>query len=410
MAMLQFVVVEGPDKNARFPVAEGEGHMLGRGQDAVYKLSDPRASRKHCEVQFHGDQVTLVDKGSTGGTYVNGSKITSRVLKPGDVINIGDTQLQFQIGDIESGSTISDLPKRADEDQRPTMQLGEMAGRKLSHYDIGDIIRKTPEGMIFHATDTKNGNKVAFQIMDPTFTENEDDVQRFVRAMKTVLPLDHPHLVRVLGAGRNGPYCWIAMEDIEGETMSQVIQRIGVAGMLDWKYAYRVAVHVARALDYAHGQNIIHRNITPDNIIMQTADKQAKLGDLMLARALEGTLAKQITKPGEILGDVNYMSPERSKGQSSEIDGRSDLFSLGATVYALLTGRPPFAGSNMIETVTNLRSKDPEKPTKYQMGVPGLFEGVVLKLLQKTPSQRYQTAAELIEELERVGRFQGATA
>ncbi len=410
MAMLQFVVVEGPDKNARFPIADGDGHLLGRGQDVVYKLTDPRASRKHCEVQFHGDQVTLIDNGSTGGTFVNGSKITSRVLKPGDVINIGDTKLQFQLGDIETGSTISEMPRRADDDQKPTMQLAELSGRKLSHYDIHEVIRRTPEGMIFRAIDTNGDKQVAFQVMDPTFTENEDDVQRFVRAMKTVLPLDHPHLVRVLGAGRNGPYCWIAMEDIEGETMTQVIQRIGIAGMLDWKYAYRVAVHVARALDYAHGQNIIHRNITPDNVIMQAAEKQAKLGDLMLARALEGALAKQITKPGEMLGDVNYMSPERTKGQSNEIDGRSDLFSLGATVYALLTGRPPFAGSNMIETVTNLRNKEPEKPTKYQMSIPGLFEGLVLKLLQKTPGQRYQTAAELLEELDRIGKFQGATA
>ena len=246
--------------------------------------------------------------------------------------------------------------------------------------------------------------------MQPTFSQNEDEVQRFVRAMKTMMPLNHPNLVRLYGAGRSGPYCWVSMELVDGENMTQVIQRIGVAGMLDWKYAYRVAVHIARALEHAHGQNIIHRNITPTNVLMEKESKTAKLGDLMLARALEGTLAKQITKPGEILGDVNYMSPERTKSDASQIDNRSDLFSLGSLVYALLTGKPPFAGSNMVDTIGKIRSADPEKPTKYQMSIPGQIEGMVMRLLQKAPAARYQTATEVLEELERIGRFQGATA
>ena len=135
-------------------------------------------------------------------------------------------------------------------------------------------------------------------------------MQRFVRAMKTVLPLRHPNLVTLYGAGKTGPYCWAAMEYVEGESMKQVIQRVGVAGMLDWRYGYRVAVHIARALDHAHGQTIIHRNVTPTNILFRTADKTAQLGDLMLAKALEGNLAQQITRPGELVGDVAYMSPE----------------------------------------------------------------------------------------------------
>jgi serine/threonine protein kinase len=110
-----------------------------------------------------------------------------------------------------------------------------------------------------------------------------------------------------------------------------------------------------------------------------------------------------------LLGDVNYMSPERTYGTSG-LDGRSDLFSLGATVFALLTGKAPFRSTNMIQTVANIRNAQPEKPTKYQMSIPGLFEGVVLKLLAKSPESRYQTADELLAELERVGRFQGATA
>jgi len=191
--------------------------------------------------------------------------------------------------------------------------------------------------------------------------------------------------------------------------MTEVIKRIGIAGMLDWKYAFRVGVHIGRALEYAHNQGIIHRGVTPPNILLRSADKQALLGDLMLAKALEGTNAKQVTRPGELVGDVTYMSPERTRGTGEGVDGRSDLFSLAATMYALLTGKPPFAGSTLVETITRIRNAEPLKPTTFQMGIPGLFETTILKMLAKRPEDRYQTAGEVVRELERIGKYNGVT-
>jgi serine/threonine-protein kinase len=200
----------------------------------------------------------------------------------------------------------------------------------------------------------------------------------------------------------------MAMEFVEGESMTQVIRRIGVAGMLDWRYGYRVAVHIARALEYAHGQSIIHRNVTPQNILLRTSDKVALLGDLMLAKALEGTLAQQITRPGELVGDVAYMSPERTRG-TGEVDGRSDLYGLGATVYALITGRPPFSAESLPELIQKIRSAEPDRPQKYQMAIPAMFQGTVLKLLARRPDERFQTAGGLLAELDRVGKFSGVS-
>jgi serine/threonine protein kinase len=199
----------------------------------------------------------------------------------------------------------------------------------------------------------------------------------------------------------------MAMDFIEGESMTEVIRRIGVAGMLDWRYGFRVAVHIARALEYAHGQHIIHRNVAPQNILLRTADKTALLGDLMFAKALEGTLAQQITRPGELVGDVGYMAPERTRG--GEVDGRADLYGLGATVYALIAGRPPFSGGTVLETITRIRGAEPEKPKKYQMAIPDLFQGTVLKLLAKRPEDRFQSAKDLLVDLERVGKFAGVS-
>ena len=133
--------------------------------------------------------------------------------------------------------------------------------------------------------------------------------------------------------------------------------------------------------------------------------KIVKLGDLMLAKALEG--GTQITRPGELIGDVVYMSPERTRGNPHEIDARSDLYGLGATVYALLTGRPPFEGNSLAEKVTRIRQAVPERPTKFQLSIPGQFEGVVMKLLTKRVEDRYQSAHELVTELERMAKFQG---
>jgi serine/threonine protein kinase len=141
---------------------------------------------------------------------------------------------------------------------------------------------------------------------------------------------------------------------------------------------------------------------------VRAEDKTVKLGDLMLAKALEGTLAEQVTKPGEVVGDLNYMSPERTKGGGEPVDGRSDLFSLGATCYALLTGKPPFAGKTLVETVTRIRTAEPVAPQTFQMGIPSSFEGAILKLLAKRPNDRYPSASELVKDLERIGRLSGA--
>ena len=296
---------------------------------------------------------------------------------------------------------------------RPTAekieQLSELVGQTLAHYHIDSVLARGLSGLVFRAQDTQEERAVALKVLWPEFSRNDEERQRFVRAMKTMLPLRHPNLVALYSAGKSGGYCWMAMEYVEGESLTQVIERIGTAGMLDWRHALRVGVHIARALDFAQQQHIIHRNLKPANILVRHSDKLAKLGDLMLAKALEGTLAEQITRPGELVGDVAYMSPERTRGDPALVDGRSDIYSLGATLYALLTGRPPFDAGSLPETILQIRQAEPPSPKKYQLAIPDLFEGVVLRMLAKRPQDRYQSPADLLAELERVAQYQGVT-
>src|SRR5262249_55444602 len=148
-------------------------------------------------------------------------------------------------------------------------RLEALSGQKLGRYDIGPVIGKGSSSMVFQADDTENNQSLAFKVLLPEFARDEEQKQRFIRGMKTALPLRHPNLISVYAAGKTGPYCWVAMEFIAGENMAQVIDRIGVAGMLDWRYGFKVAVHVGRALAYAASQHIIHRNVTPTNIMLQ---------------------------------------------------------------------------------------------------------------------------------------------
>jgi serine/threonine protein kinase len=314
--------------------------------------------------------------------------------------------MRFHLSDVEEVSTIASAPKPA----APVVDtLAALVGQTLSHYEVKSQIAKGASGAIFKAKCTESKKTVALKVLQPEFAKNDEEMQRFVRAMKTALPLRHPNLVSLLAAGKTGGYCWVAMEYVDGESMTKVIHRIGVAGMLDWRYSYKVAVHIARALEYAHGEGVLHRNVTPQNILFRTADKVALLGDLMLAKALEGTLAQQITRPGELIGDVAYMSPERTRG-TADVDVRSDLYGLGATVYALITGRPPFVATSLPDLITKIRGAEPEKPQKFCLSIPGGFQGTIMRLLAKRPEERHESATELLADLERVGKFSGVTA
>lgn len=402
--MIKLIVTAGPDKGQINHVQEGCPLLFGRSRHADCQLKDLSTSRVHCEIELKRSRVSVTDLDSNSGTFVNGKKVAEAYLKEGDVVRIGDTEMVLAGVTATEASTIQ-LPPGASI-VLPAERMTELDGKKLSHFSLGPLLAKAESGMVFKATDFKTDKTVALKVLFPEFAQYDDDMRRFVRAMKTMLPHRHPNLIAIQSAGKTGPYCFVSMEFIEGESLTQVIQRIGIAGMLDWNYSLRVAYQIGRALEYAHGKKIIHRNITPQNIVVQAADKVAKLGDLMLAKAKEGGLAQQITKPGELLGDVRYMSPERSSGATS-LDERSEIYSLGATVYALLTGRPPCVGDTLVDTIKKIRTEVPARPKKFQMGIPDPFDGTVMKMLAKRPEDRYPSASELCQDLKRVAKYQG---
>lgn len=395
-------VLEGPAAGRSFRLVAGETFLIGRGAQSHTQLPDPRVSRLHCRVVWEDQIPILVDEGSATGTLVDGRPISRRLLAPG---------LHFQIGEslIRCDSEVADnlsAPTQRVNDRRvtPPSGLKELVGRELGHYHVERILTTTRSGMLFFGRHVSKDREVAIKVLTPSSSRNEEQRDRFVRAMKLMAPLRHPNLVRLHDAGKNGPFCWAAMEFIAGESLLQVIDRLGIDGMLDWREVWRVAVHVGKALAFAHEKKVIHRNVTPTNILRRKDDKVCLLGDLMLAKALEGSQSVDVTSPGQLIGDVAYMAPERTF-PDGVIDTRSDLYGLGATLYALLVGRPPFGAESLVDMLRQVRTESPKAPHTFQMSVNTTFEDVVLKLLAKRPDSRYQAPTDLLRDLERIGRF-----
>jgi serine/threonine protein kinase len=396
-------VTAGPDAGRTFDLVEGIPVVIGRGEKSNTRLTDGTVSRLHCELHWNGVEFRLVDLDSVGGTFVGGQKIKEHALKHDEEFQIGGTRLKLHTSGIPDAQTLLAA-------QKPARELkpdeGVLTGKTISHYELGPVLAQGRTGTVYKARDTRDGKDVAFKVLHADFTSDEEDVQRFIRAMTTVVGLHHPNLIALYGAGKQGDTCWFAMEYVDGEPLTKLIEKVGTLKMLDWRFALTVGVHIAQALEAAHEKHIIHRNVSPDNILIRKQDKIAKLGDMMLAKALEGIKAKQITRPGELVGNIAYMAPERTRSDV-EVDTRADIYGLGATLYALLTGKPPFEAKSLVETIAQIRQADPVPPKKIQLSIPDQFQDAVMVMLAKRPELRYQTPADAARALERIAKFQG---
>ena len=403
--MLGYLRVEsGPDQGRIFNILEGMTLTIGRSQKSDTQLKDLSVSRMHCEVSASDGHLTLLDQEGSSGTFVNGAKINKHVLKSGDTIKIGDTQLIVHLAGIPDADTVAGAVKAPRTLQEAAAGL---TGQYISHYEVGPMIAKGHTGTVYKAKDIRDGKTVALKILHHDFVDDPEDVQRFIRAINTAVDLKHPNLVAIQSAGKLGGLCWIAMEYVDGESLASFMKRHAIAGMIDWTYALHVAIQIAKGLEEAAKHHVVHRNISPSSILVTKSNPPvAKLGDIMLAKAFQGIKTQAITKPGEIVGDVTYMSPERTREDGGD-DSRSDIYALGATLYLVLTGHPPFEGKSIVATLTKIRQEDPVPPKKYQLSIPDKFQDLVLCMMAKRKEDRPESPSVVVRDLERIAKFNG---
>jgi serine/threonine protein kinase len=402
---MRFLVIDGADQGRSFPLIDGGVLSIGSSRrNTDICLHDLHVRRVHCQIEIEGGRVVVTAEEDSANTFVNGQSIRQQQLHPGDVLRVGNSHLRLQVDDdeeeaAEEEEAEAEAPADGKLPHLPHDRLGELSDHTLSHYKIGPVLGQGHCGVVFRARDLKGGQTVALKVLSPEFPKGAGEMQRFIDGLKKVLPLRHAHLVNLFNAGKTGPYCWIALEYIEGESVAQALERLG--NKPNWKHALRLAVHGARALDFIHGKRLLHGNITPQNLLVRLSDKVVKLADLMLVQALEGSALQAATVEFKLLAEMPYLSPEQVD-PNAFVDHLSDIYSLGAVVYARLTGQPPFKGADPEETIALIREGPLVKPTKLNPSIPVALETTVMKMLARHQEHRHPTAADLLKELERI--------
>ena len=244
---------------------------------------------------------------------------------------------------------------------------------------------------VYLATDVKHGRPVALKLLHADLGELLGP-ERFEREVRLTARLDHPHILPVLDSGETGGRLWYTMPYVEGESLRDRLRR---EVQLPVDTAVRIAAEVADALDYAHRHGVIHRDIKPENILL--SDGHARVADFGVARAVEAAGGAALTGTGLAVGTVTYMSPEQST--AAAVDGRSDIFSLGAVLYEMLAGEPPFGGPTPQAVMVRRLTETPRPLTSSRQGLPPTVTQAVERALARSPADRFATAAELARAL-----------
>ena len=257
-----------------------------------------------------------------------------------------------------------------------------------------EIIKKIGNGgmaTVYKATDKILKRQVAVKILRDEFTTDEEFIRRFEVEAQSAARLTHPNIVSIYDVGVDGNLHFIVMELIQGKTLKEII--VEEQGPLPWKWSVNVAIQIAQALEMAHRNNIIHRDIKPHNIII-TEDGIAKVTDFGIAKAVSNST---ITAFGTTIGSVHYFSPEHARGGFT--DAKSDIYSLGVVMYEMLTGKVPFDADTPVSVALKHMQEEPIEPIDKNPNMPTSVNKIIMKALKKDATLRYQTSTEMLVDL-----------
>jgi len=368
--MAKLVCQSGPSAGHEYPLTK-EVLSMGRQSSCDVQILDTMSSRVHCQVRRDGKLFTLVDLGSRNGTHLNGKKVTERQLAFGDRIRIGEAEyiLVKEPGDIE----LKDL---------------------LSKYEVQEKLGEGGMGIVYKAVQRSMVRTVALKILSPKYAARSRFVDQFIREARAAGALNHPNIIQVHDVGTENGIHYFSMEFVDGPTCMQVLREQGPFSVAE---ALEIVRQTARALDYAHSQRLIHQDIKPDNIMLGV-NNIVKLADLGISKTFDE--AENEEGPKRVMGTPHYMAPEAALGK--KMDHRVDIYSLGATLYHLLTGKTPYVGTSATE-VLKAHVMDPVPAIQdINPEVPDDVCALVERLMAKKPDDRYTAAAEVVEEVKRL--------
>jgi pSer/pThr/pTyr-binding forkhead associated (FHA) protein len=438
----RFRVVDGADRGRHFGLPETGVVTVGKShKDADIILNDLYVSRVHCEVRVEADRLVVRHVEGQSGTLINGKQIEEQELYLGMVLRVGNTHLlleSFEDAEANSGQTTGsgaggvdtvveiedeaaafevagqksavEASERDDEPAKstngnpalphsPADRLLELEGQTFGQFKIDKLLGRGHSGVVFRAQNLKTRQIIVLKVIAADFPASDVELSRFIAAVKMASSVHHPGLVTVFGAGKSGAHCWLSREYVEGESLSRRIRRLQEGGKSDWKSVCHVALQLASMLDYLHRNQVTHGNISPRNVLVRNEDQTTKLADLMLNRALEGSQLQNAILEKKLVAELPYMAPEQTDPHAA-VTPLGDIYSLGAVLYALLTGRPPFSGETKQAILAQIHSGKVMPISKLQRGIPALLETSVLMMMARHPEERFQNASDLREALQ----------
>lgn len=270
--------------------------------------------------------------------------------------------------------------------------MDNLIGRKLDgRYLIDSLIGVGGMANVYKGTDTRTGKPIAVKVLKEEFLDNEELVRRFKNESKAISILDHPNIVKVYDVSVTDKLQYIVMEYIDGITLKEYLKQRG--GALTWKEVVHFATQVLGALDHAHTKGIVHRDVKPQNIMLQ-ADGSIKMMDFGIARF---SRAQSQTVSDKAIGSVHYISPEQAKGDHT--DARTDLYSVGVMMYEMLSGRLPFDGSGAVSIAIMQISEKPRPLAEVASSIPVGLRQITEKAMEKRPEDRYSSAQEMLQAI-----------
>lgn len=271
--------------------------------------------------------------------------------------------------------------------------MDKYTGKKLDgRYEIRELIGVGGMANVYHCYDTIDDREVAIKILKDEFLDNEDFIRRFKNESKAIAVLNHPNIVRVYDVSFGDMIQYIVMEYIDGITLKEYIE---MQGVLDWKETLHLTTQILKALQHAHENGIVHRDIKPQNIML-LQDGTIKVTDFGIAR-FSSNATRTMTE--QAIGSVHYIAPEQARGDKT--DGKTDIYSVGVMMYEMLTGQLPFDADSAVSVALMQLQTTAKRPRQINPDIPSGLEEITVKAMQKIPDSRYHSAVEMLSDIER---------
>ncbi len=374
------IVERGNERGRRFDLKPGARFVFGRDEASTLVTSDHLCSRQHFAVEERNGAWVAVDLGSSNGTFVNEERITERTLAFGDFIGAGETQLLYHQDEASAGRGL--------------------AGKVVGGYKILERLGRGGMGTVYKANQISLNRVVALKVLSHRVSADPAFVKRFQAEAQAAGRLNHPNIVQVYDVGNDQRLHYYSMEYIENGSVQTLATKLGTLPM---DLAIAVITDAARGLVYAEKRNLVHRDIKPDNLMINS-EGVVKIADLGLARDAgerarhSGEKSEGTGEDSDIFGTPHFISPEQAQGKA--VDTRSDIYSLGATFYRLTAGQTPFSGENVQEIIQKQIDEEPVPIRKQRKDCSPAVAAIIEKMMQKDPGARYQSAQDLLNDLE----------